>query len=100
MATSFRPISFHCSRRASEGPSAGFGSFLVSWARRGCTARQAASRSPKSRPSRFIAYLLLHLVPTEADGFLFVIRRRTLPEVSPGLGRGESNRIARNVILR
>src|SRR5260370_31441099 len=100
MAISFRPISFHCSSKGSEGLGAGLGSvFLASWARRGCTVRQAVSRSAKSRPSRFIASLLFVLVPIDADGFLLAIRRGKYREVSPVAGRGESNRIARKLII-
>src|SRR6266700_1459051 len=74
IAISFRPMSFHPSRTAADGPRAGFGgSFaLVSvCAKPGTVARQAVRQSPARNFNRFISLLR---APKNFAGFHFESR--------------------------
>src|SRR5437588_12855976 len=97
MAISFRPMSFHPSRTAEDGPRAGFGgSFaLVSvCAKAGTVARQAVRQSPARNFNRFISLLRLPRVTQKklrrnplrvpVRGYC-MLRRPPRPDVSPAL---------------
>src|SRR5579862_2672568 len=65
MAIILRPISFHWSSTAPDGPSAGFGGSLgfwaSVWATAGITARNAARQTPARHTKRFITLPLFPL---------------------------------------
>src|SRR5882724_77754 len=97
IAISFRPMSFHPSSTAADGPRAGFGgSFaLVSvCAKAGTVARQAVRQSPARNFHRFISLLRVPRVTQKklrrnplrvpVRGYC-MLRRPSHPDVSPAL---------------
>src|SRR5580704_17480001 len=100
MAISLRPMSFHCSRTASEGLGAGFGgAFFASCVRAGIAAKHAANNNATKRGNRFSGSLL-GLTSREEDTLGKVQTQRIPGCYEPKAGRRFARRTFWRAIIR